>query len=87
MVSHTPGHSASSPHDMGGSKSTGTELWEVLLFSADTLKVVLSLYMEGSQQPLPSTREVLLCDRSTTAEQVKDSFPFTVKGIRVHVFH
>ena len=35
--------------------------------------MLLSLYMQNINQPLPSQKEVLLCDRRTSAEQVRIS--------------
>ena len=43
------------------------------IISADLLKMLLSLYVQNVNQPLPSPKEVLLCDQSTSAEQVRNS--------------
>ena len=36
----------------------------------NVLKTVLSLYMENKDLPLPTYEEVLICNESTTAEEV-----------------
>ena len=36
----------------------------------DVLGTLLSLYMHGSSQSLPTTEEVLICSSDTTAEEV-----------------
>ena len=36
----------------------------------DVLKTVLSLYMEDEMLPLPTLSEVLICNSSTTTEEV-----------------
>ena len=40
------------------------------LITADVHKTVLSLYMENKDLPLPTYEEVLLCNESTTDEEV-----------------
>ena len=42
----------------------------IYLITADVHKTVLSLYMENKDLPLPTYEEVLLCNKSTTSEEV-----------------
>ena len=44
----------------------------MVLFIGDVLKTVLSIYMRGSNLPLPSSAEVCICTSTTTAEEVTD---------------
>ena len=41
-----------------------------VLFTADVFRTVLTLYMENEDFPLPTLEEVLICDATTTAEEV-----------------
>ena len=43
---------------------------DTLLCIVDVLRTVLTLYMEDEDLPLPSLEEVLLCNSTTTAEDV-----------------
>ena len=42
------------------------------------LKTVLGIYMENATSPLPTFEEVLICNESTTSEEVKASKLFIV---------
>ena len=44
----------------------------LIICAADIVwRTVLSIYMTSSEQPLPSTTEVLICSENTTGEEVE----------------
>lgn len=45
-------------------------IYSILFALGDVLKTVLTLYMEDEDLPLPTLEEVLICNSSTTAEDV-----------------
>ena len=45
----------------------------------DILRTVLALYMDDENLPLPTLEEVLICDCTTTAEEVLDQYVLWVQ--------
>ncbi len=45
-------------------------LRNMLSLSANQISTLLSLYMRDTDVPLPTTKEVLLCNEKTTGEEV-----------------
>ena len=45
-------------------------LVQLKIVIGDILRTVLALYMDDENLPLPTLEEVLICDSTTTAEEV-----------------
>ena len=52
------------------SLSVSMQLCIIIYSIADILRTVLALYMDDENLPLPTLEEVLICDSTTTAEEV-----------------
>ena len=50
---------------------TGEGTCSTFIFLDNVLRAVLALFMEDEALPLPSLEEVLICNSSTTAEEVR----------------
>ena len=49
-----------------------TKILLIFVFNSDNvLRTVLALFMEGEALPLPTLEEVLICNQTTTAEEVE----------------